>query len=232
VKPWASCSNIDPVEQRRAADDGAWRRIGVEPNLILQVSHSLCSIEEYQMHRIPDWTVDSLSPVQRKVHDAILEGPRGAVQGPLRVWLQSPNLAQNAQALGAFCRFGTSLPPRLSELAILIMGAYWRAGFEWHVHAPIAITAGISPEVAEAIRTRGKPQFVQDDEAAIYAFARELIDGHAVSDPTYRAVEDCLGKTRIVELVGILGYYGLISMTIVAFQVPVPAGFPDPFTTS
>jgi 4-carboxymuconolactone decarboxylase len=184
------------------------------------------------MQRMPDWTVNSLSPEQRKVHDAIVEGPRGAVQGPLRVWLQSPNLAQNAQALGAFCRFGTSLPPRLSELAILTMGAYWRAGFEWHAHAPIAIAAGIAPEVAEAIRIGGTPPFVEDDEAAVYAFARELVDGHAVSDSTYRAVEDRLGKTGVVELVGILGYYSLISMTIVAFQVPVPAGFPDPFTTS
>ena len=71
---------------------------------------------------------------------------------------------------------------------------------------------------------RRNPPFVEDDEAAVYAFARELVDGHAVSDSTYRAVEDRLGKTGIVELVGILGYYGLISMTIVAFQVPVPAG--------
>jgi 4-carboxymuconolactone decarboxylase len=181
------------------------------------------------MQRIPDWTVDSLSPAQRQAHDAILRGPRGIVEGPLRVWLQSPRLAETAQALGAFCRFGTSLPPRLSELAILVIGAYWRAGFEWHVHAPIAVNAGVSSEIAEAIRTGDIPKFVHDDEAAVYAFARELIDRREVSDSAYHAVEDRLGKTGVVELVGILGYYALISMTIAAFQVPIPAGFPDPF---
>jgi 4-carboxymuconolactone decarboxylase len=182
------------------------------------------------MQRIPDWTVESLSPAQRQVHDAILSGPRGIVEGPLRVWLQSAQLAEKAQALGAFCRFGTSLPPRLSELAILVTGAYWRAGFEWHVHGPIAIKAGISPDIAEAIRKGETPRFIQSDEAAVYAFAHELLERRSVSDAAYRAVEAHLGKTGAVDLVGILGYYALISMTIVAFQVPVPPGSPDPFT--
>lgn len=181
------------------------------------------------MQRIPDWTVDSLSPAQRRVHDAIINGPRGIVEGPLRVWLQSPQLAEQAQALGAFCRFGTSLAPRLSELAILVTGAYWRAGFEWHAHAPIAIKAGIELAVAEAIRLGAIPEFARPDEAAVYEFARELLERRAVSDSTYRSVEAHLGQTGAVELVGILGYYGLISMTIVAFQVPIPAGSPDPF---
>lgn len=181
------------------------------------------------MQRIPDWTVETLSPAQRTVHDAILSGPRGIVEGPLRVWLQSPQLAQNAQALGAFCRFGTSLPPRLSELAILITGAYWRAGFEWHVHAPIAIKAGVSPDVAEAIRVDTAPKFAQADEAAVYMFARELLENRAVSDATYRGAEQHVGKTGVVDLVGVLGYYGLISMTIVAFQVPIPNDGPEPF---
>lgn len=181
------------------------------------------------MPRIPDWTVDMLSPAQRQVHDAIVGGPRGVVQGPVRIWLESPELAQHAQALGAFCRFGTSLPPRLSELAILVTGAHWRAGFEWHVHAPIALEAGIAPEVAEAIRAGATPHFVHADEAAVHAFARELLEAREVSDATYREAERHLGRTGVVELVGILGYYGLISMTIVAFRVPLPEGAAEPF---
>lgn len=183
------------------------------------------------MPRIPDWTVDSLSPEQRRVHDAIVAGPRGKVEGPLRVWLQSPALAEHAQALGAFCRFGTSLPPRLSELAILVTGAYWRAGFEWHIHAPIALKAGLAPAVAEAIRVGATPEFAKADEAAVYRFARELLETRAVSDAAYRAVEAQIGATGVVELVAILGYYGLISMTIKAFQVPVPADAAEPFAT-
>ncbi len=181
--------------------------------------------------RIPDWTVEALTPAQRKVHDAIVSGPRGKVEGPLRVWLKSPELAQRAQLLGEFCRFGTSLPPRLSELAILVVGAHWRAGFEWHAHAPIAIKAGLSPDIVAAIKERRVPSFAKPDEAAVHRFARELLDSHAISDAAYAGVAAHLGETGAVELVGILGYYTLIAMTIVGFGVPVPEGSPEPFGT-
>ncbi len=181
------------------------------------------------MARLPDWTVEQLTAAQRKVHDAILSGPRGIVEGPLRVWLNSPELAERAQALGAFCRFGTSLPPRLSELAILVTGSYWRAGFEWHVHAPIAIKAGVGSDIAEAIRTGAAPSFAHADEAAVYAFAHELLETRSVSEQVYRGATEHLGAKGVVELVGILGYYGLISMTIVAFEVPIPNDGQEPF---
>lgn len=181
------------------------------------------------MPRLPGAAFDQLTPEQRRVHDAIAAGPRGAVEGPLRVWLTSPELAERAQNLGAFCRFGTSLPRRLSELAILVTGAHWRAGFEWHIHAPIAIQAGLSPAAVETIRSGGTPRFDKPDEAAVHAFAHELLQRRRVSEPTYREAEARLGAKGVVELVGVLGYYGLISMTIVAFEVPVPPGADEPF---
>jgi len=182
------------------------------------------------MPRVPELEPDKLSPEQRKVYDAILSGPRGVVQGPLKVWLQSPDLAGRAQALGAFCRFGSSLPPLLSELAIITMGAFWKAGFEWYAHAPIAIKAGIDSAAVEAIRMGKPPKLAKPDEQAVYDFTRELLDTHKVSDATYGRAIDQLGLKGVVDLVGILGYYGLISMTIKAFEVPVPPGAKEPFS--
>lgn len=179
--------------------------------------------------RIPDLPPEELSPEQRKVYDAIASGPRGHVRGPLAVWLQSAPLAARAEALGAFCRYDTGLPKRLSELAIIITGAKWRAGFEWYVHAPLGIKAGLDPDLVEAIRTGGTPTFKREDEAALHAFTRELLDTREVSDETYRRAEAQFGAKGLVELVGILGYYGLISMTIKAFRVAVPEGAQDPF---
>jgi 4-carboxymuconolactone decarboxylase len=179
--------------------------------------------------RLADLDEARLSPDQRRIHDAILAGPRGIVEGPLRVWLTSPGLADTAQQLGAFCRYGTSLPPRLSELAILVTGAFWRSGFEWAVHAPIAIKAGVTPQVAEAIRTGQEPQFALEDEVVVHAFSIELHRDHAVTHATYARAVALLGETAVVELVGILGYYTLISMTINAFEVPLPEGAADPF---
>jgi 4-carboxymuconolactone decarboxylase len=180
--------------------------------------------------RIPDWKPEDLTPAQRKVHDAIVAGPRGRVIGPLRVWLLSPELAEHAQELGAFCRYHTSLPPRLSELAILVTGAFWQAGFEWHAHAPIALKAGVPVDALEAIRAGKEPKFAREDERAVYEFSRELWTKRRVSDATYRRTADLLGKETMVELVAILGYYGLISMTINTFEVPLPPGADQPFT--
>ena len=180
--------------------------------------------------RIPDWKSNELSAAQRKIYDAIVAGPRGKVEGPLRVWLLSPGLAERAQELGSFCRFNTTLPSRLSELAILATGAFWKAGFEWHVHAPLALKAGMSPDVLEAIRTGKRPKFQKDDEGAVYEFAHELLTNRSVSNAVYTQAVGLLGLQSVVELVGVIGYYGLISMTINAFEVSMPEGSVDPFS--
>lgn len=185
--------------------------------------------KEKAMTREPALDVGSLSQEQRVVYDAIHAGPRGTVRGPLAVWLQSPGLAQRAQELGAFCRYGTSLPPRLSELAILVTGAHWRAGYEWHVHEPIARQNGVSEDVVEAIRTGQAPVFVQEDERVVHRFATELLTAHEVSDDTWARAQSLLGMRAVVDLVGLLGYYGLISMTINAFRIGLPEGAHDPF---
>ena len=184
------------------------------------------------MPRLPDIDPAALAPEQRRVYDAILSGPRGVVQGPLRVWVNSPGLADKAQALGAFCRYGTSLPQRLSELAIITTGAHWQAGFEWAVHAPIALQAGIDGAAIEAIRTGQEPRLEKPDEQAVYRFSSELLRTRRVSDAAYRFARDTLGEVALVDLVGVLGYYGLISMTINAFEVPLPEGAPDPFPSA
>ncbi len=178
------------------------------------------------MRRYPEIDLENLSPEQRRVRDAIIAGPRGKIEGPLRVWLASPELADRAQRMGAFCRFGTSLERRLSELAILVMAAHWRADFEWNAHAPLALEAGLAPAIIEAIRTGKAPMLDRPDEAAVYSFAHELLTRHRVSDASYAAVTEHLGTHGLVELVGILGYYSLISMTIVTCLPPQAR---DPF---
>ena len=181
------------------------------------------------MPRPPLLDETALTPAQRSIYDAILNGPRGIVEGPLRIWLHSPGLADKAQALGAFCRYGTTLPAELSELAILVTGAFWASGFEWAVHAPIAARAGLAENVIEAIRQGRRPDGLSETATAVHDFAVELHRDHAVNDATYARAEAALGLQGVVDLVGILGYYTLISMTINAFHVPLPDGATDPF---
>ena len=179
--------------------------------------------------RVPRLDRADLTGAAAAAYDAIAAGPRGKVEGPLNVWVHSPELAERAQALGAFCRYGTSLPPRLSELAILTTAVHWQAGYEWYAHASIGLQAGLDSAQVEVLRTGGTPRFPNEDEAAVHAFAAELMARKEVSDATYKRAEAALGAGRVVELVGVLGYYQLISMTIKAFRVGVPHPAREPF---
>ena len=175
------------------------------------------------MSRLDTPALDTLSPEQREVHESISSGPRGGVHGPLGVWLWRPELASRAQALGRYCRYDSSLPPRLSELAILTTARHWSAEFEWLHHKQPALDAGLDPNIIEAIRQAKTPDFSHDDEQVVYHFSVELQNNHFVSDVTYKKAFELLGRDSIVDLVGILGYYALISMTINAFEVDAPS---------
>ena len=176
------------------------------------------------MPRIPELRTDQMSSQQLRVHDEILAGPRGSLRGPFHAWLYSPGLADPAQKLGEFCRFSSSLPKRLSELAILVIARHWGAQFEWYAHAPMAISAGISATVVGAIQINEKPIFDADDERLVYEFASELLESRTVSQPTFDRAEAVLGRLAVVDLVGIMGYYCLVSITLNVFDMPLPEG--------
>lgn len=172
------------------------------------------------MTRHPFLDETALTPAQQEVFDAIASGPRGIVEGPLRVWVQSPGLAAKAQALGQYARYDSVLPHHLSELAILVTGRYWSSGFEWAVHAPIALAAGVPESAIESIARAQRFVFNDPQMQAVFDFAVELHRDKSVSDQTYAAAEKALGLQACVDLVGVCGYYTLISMTINAFDVP------------
>jgi len=181
------------------------------------------------MSRLPNIDPATYTPEQKKVHDAVVAGPRGRIVGPILVWLKNPGLAEHAQALGAYCRFGSSLPPRLSELAICVTGSHWKANYEWFAHAPLAIKAGIEPAAIEAIRVGSTPTFTKSDEQAIYDFASELVKTKRVSNATFERAKKELGETAVIDMVGIIGYYSLVSVTLNAFELPLPDGEKYPF---
>jgi len=180
------------------------------------------------MARMPAFDPAAMTEHQRRVHDAVMAGPRGVVRGPVQVWLQNPGLAEHAQALGAYCRFGTTLPPRLSELAIILTAKHWDAAYEWRSHAPMALAGGLPQSVVDAINVGGQPSFAQEDEAVVHAFTAELLEKHVVSEPVWARAQAALGLNGVIDLVGILGYYGLISMTIKAFEIGSSSGTDEP----
>jgi len=185
------------------------------------------------MSRLPSLSPEDLTEDQRRVLDSIRAGPRGAstgISGPFAGWLASPELADRAQNLGELIRFGTSVPARLKELGILYVARAWTAQFEWYAHKKFAIEGGLSLDVIDAIQVRRRPDFENDDEEAVYNFCVELHETHKVSDARFEAVKQHLGEAGASELVGILGYYTLVSMTLNVFEVPLPEGEPVPLS--
>ena len=157
---------------------------------------------------------------QRQIYEEIVSGPRGQVRGPLNIWLYRPELADRAQRLGQYCRFNTSLESRLSELAILTTARIWDAEFEWQAHVPHALSGGVDSLVIESLGADETPNFANEDEEIVYRVTREINTTRQLSDETYNQVIKILGVEATVDLIGLLGYYTLISMTIKAFNIP------------
>lgn len=181
------------------------------------------------MSRLAPLDPETFTPEQARVHDIIASGRRGRVRGPLTVWLNRPGLAEAAQALGAYCRYDSALPPRLSELAILVTAVAWSAEFEWWAHAPLARDGGLPEAVIEAIRTGSEPSFAQEDEEVVFRVATALIADRALTQSLFDRAASVLGTDKLVDLIGILGYYSLVSMTLRAFEVELPADVPRQF---
>ncbi len=181
--------------------------------------------------RLPAVTEHNFTLEQRALVDAIKSGPRGRFSndGPFAVFLHAPAFGQLAQQLGAHLRFQTSVPPRLSEFAILVTAQHWKAQYEWAAHAVMAEQAGVKPQTIRGLKAGRRPKSAPRDEMAIYAFVKELYARRRVSDASFKRVHALLGDAGTVELVGILGYYALVSMTLDVFRMPAPDGTPAPF---
>ncbi len=187
-----------------------------------------------QSPRLPELSEETFTSEQRALAESIKSGPRGQfkLQGPFAIYLHSPAFGELAQKLGGHLRFKTSIPPRLSEFAILCTGAFWKAQYEWAAHAVLGEKAGVKPETIRALQAGRPPKSAPKDEMAIYAFVTELYAKRRVSTPTFNRVKKILGDAGTVELVGTLGYYALVSMLLNTFKAPLPEGvkpgFPEP----
>lgn len=155
--------------------------------------------------------------------------PEGGMRGPFNALLYSPVIGDAVQQLGQQVRFETSIPPLLRELAILIVAAKWHAQYEWWAHEKIARSEGLDPNVIASLKAGTLPAFPRPAEALIYCFTRELLEQQRVSKQCYAQAIDLLGEAGVVELVALLGYYTLVSMSLNTFEVSVPEGEITPF---
>jgi 4-carboxymuconolactone decarboxylase len=179
--------------------------------------------------RMPEMTLDKMTPAQRSVAEAIMSGPRGGMRGPFNSWLRSPELADRLQKVGEYIRFNTSLDKRLNEMAICMTAHYWGSQYEWYAHAPLALKAGLDPAVLKAIGEGKKPDNMKEDEAIVWEFTTQLRRDHAVDDAIYGRALEKFGEKGIVDLIAVNGYYDVVSMTLNVARVAPPNGEVMPF---
>jgi 4-carboxymuconolactone decarboxylase len=174
--------------------------------------------------RVATIPLEQMTPEQRVAHDEVVAGVRGRMPAPMRAWIHSPEMAGHTQKLGAFLRYHTSLPPALSELAILVTARYWTSHYEWYAHKREGLKAGLDPAIVAAVAERREPAFSDPAQRLVFEYSKSLHETKVVSQPLHDAAVAALGERGVVELVGILGYYGLVSMTLNAFDIGVPEG--------
>lgn len=204
------------------------KKIAIVAGLLALSSASLVYAED--IGRFPPLKTEEMSPAQKAFADTLTAPPRNGSHAnpPFRAYIRSPELAERLIALADYVRYRTSLPPRLSEMAILITARQWMAQYEWYAHYPQAMKGGLDPKVAASIAAGTRPEGMKDDESALYDLATSLYRDHAVSDAVYRAAYAAFGERGIMDMIGIIGFYDITSMTLLTMQAGVPDGQPLP----
>ncbi|QBP75724.1 carboxymuconolactone decarboxylase family protein [Herbaspirillum huttiense] len=172
--------------------------------------------------RLPVIPPDQYTPEQKKAADEFLAARKVPVFGPFEPLMHSPQVMTQARSMGDYLRYSSAIGNTLSELVILITAREWTQDYEWYVHYPIAIKAGIKPEVAAAIADGRRPEGLSEDEQIVYDFSLELHRNKRVSDPTFARAEKRFGKKGVVDLTGINAYYTLLAMQMNAAQYQAP----------
>ena len=179
--------------------------------------------------RFPQLTPEQLSEQQKPLGEQILKVSSVGLGGPYNPMLRSPVLGQRMFDLLYYLRWNTSVPLRLNEFAILIIGRQWRSQVEWFAHAPLAIKSGLSPEIVAELKTDKRPSNMKPDEAIVYDFVTELTAKHAVSDETFKRAKDILGEQQVVDLTAVAGTYVTVAMILAMAEEGVPPGKELPF---
>jgi 4-carboxymuconolactone decarboxylase len=174
--------------------------------------------------RLPPIAPTQWTSAQRDCAQAIINGPRKALVEPFIPMLRSPELCTHAQRLGEYLRYRSVIGLQLSELAILVTARYWSQQVEWSIHVPIAIREGVPESVVTAIANGQEPAFLDANQALVWTFSRQILAHQAVEEPTWTRAIDAFGEQGAVDLLGVVGYYTMLSIMMNGSQTPPPAG--------
>jgi 4-carboxymuconolactone decarboxylase len=179
--------------------------------------------------RFPQLTMDQLNDKQKPLGEQIMKVSSVGLGGPYNPMLRSPVLGQKMFDLLYYLRWQTSVPLKLNEFAILIIGRQWRSQVEWFAHAPLAIKAGLSPDIVNELKANKRPSSMTPEESIVYDFVTELTTARVVSDETFNRAKQLLGEQQVVDLTAVAGTYITVAMILSMSEETVPLGKDLPF---
>lgn len=172
--------------------------------------------------RMPPLERANMTDAQKIASDALTAGPRGGVKGPFIPLLRSPELMDRLQKVGEYLRFNSSLEPRINEFLMCVVSREWTQQFEWAVHVPLALKAGVRQETLDSLSEGRRPAGMAEDEAIAHALCEELVRTKGVSDATYKRAVDKFGEAGIIDMFGLIGYFTTVSMVMNVAHTPPP----------
>ena len=185
------------------------------------------------MARLPQVSRDALDAVGQQAYDTYVRpgtGYENGPRGPVAMWLHSPALAEAIFDVRQRVRYGTTKDQRLTELIILSTAREIDHQYEWSAHEPLAQAAGLEQDIIELIKYRrdlaGLPAIagLGPTERLLIQFTRELVSEEKVSADTYAQAIEQFGSEGLMDIVGLIGYYNFVAMTLKAFDVQRPIG--------
>jgi len=179
--------------------------------------------------RFPQLTMDQLNDKQKPLGEQMMKVSSVGLGGPYNPMLRSPVLGQKMFDLLYYLRWQTSVPLKLNEFAILIIGRQWRSQVEWFAHAPLAIKAGLSPDIVNELKANKRPSNMTPEESIVYDFVTELTTARVVSDETFNRAKQLLGEQQVVDLTAVAGTYITVAMILSMSEETVPLGKDLPF---
>jgi len=179
--------------------------------------------------RFPQLTMDQLDEKQKPLGEQIMKVSSVGLGGPYNPMIRSPVLGQRLYDLFYYLRWQTSVPTKLNEFAILIIGRQWRSQVEWFAHAPLAAKAGLSPDIIADLKAGKRPSTMAEDEALVYDFVTELTTTQKVSDDTFARAKKLFNDQQIVDLTAVSGNYVMVAMMLAMAEETVPPGKEEPF---
>jgi 4-carboxymuconolactone decarboxylase len=198
--------------------------VAAKHNRVYSLAGVMIEKQEETDMRLKLLSPGEMNEAQKQTYDEAIAGKRGSAPAPMMAWLNSPEMARHATRLGEMLRFNTMFPPKLSEIAILVTARHFTAHYEWWAHKRLALKGGLDPKIIDDIRDRRTPEFDDPKARMIYDVAKSLHEGHGLSQALYDEAVEMLGERGVVEIIGLCGYYTMVSMTLNTFEFGLPDG--------